>query len=63
MRSAAVSRFSATDSVLGKYRNPLGLGLNIANYETMIKAAFWPEFWQTPDAIYRSSTGATTSAA
>jgi cytochrome c peroxidase len=50
---------SATDSVLGKYRNPLGLGLTIANYETMIKAAFWPEYWQVPDAIYRSTTGAT----
>ncbi|MCU1384619.1 MAG: Methylamine utilization protein mauG, partial [Acidobacteria bacterium] len=47
---------SATDSVLGKYRNPLGLGLNIANYETMIKAAFWPEFWQVPDATFRAST-------
>jgi cytochrome c peroxidase len=48
---------SATDSVLGKYRNVLGLGLNIANYETMIKAAFWPEFWQVPDATFTASSG------
>jgi cytochrome c peroxidase len=47
---------SATDSVLGKYRNVLGYGLN-TGYEAMIKAAFWPEYWQVPDAIFKSSSG------
>src|SRR4051794_19674629 len=48
---------SSTDSVLGKYRNVLGLGLSIANYETMIKAAFQPEFWNVPDAAFKASSG------
>jgi cytochrome c peroxidase len=48
---------SSTDSVLGKYRNALGLGLSIASYETMIKAAFWPEYWQVPDATFRTASG------
>src|SRR3954453_3543321 len=48
---------SATDSVLGKYRHPLGLGLNITNYEVMVKAAFWPEYWQVPDATFQASSG------
>jgi len=48
---------SSTDSVLGKYRNVLGLGLSIANYETMIKAAFQPEFWNVPDATFKAASG------
>jgi len=47
---------SATDSVLGKYRNVLGYGLN-TGYEAMIKAAFWPEYWQVPDATFKASSG------
>jgi cytochrome c peroxidase len=49
---------SATDSVLGGYRYSTGFGL-APTYEAMIKAAFWPEFWQTPDAIYKASSGST----
>ena len=47
---------SSTDGVLGKYRNVLGLGLN-TTYEAMIKAAFWPQFWEVPDATFKAVSG------
>jgi cytochrome c peroxidase len=49
---------SSTDSVLGKYRHPFGYGLN-TTYEAMIKAAFQPEYWQVPDAVFQQSSGTT----
>ena len=49
---------SATDSVLGKYRSPYGQGLN-TTYEAMVKAAFWPQFWEVPDATFKAVSGTT----
>src|SRR6185436_11354816 len=49
---------SATDSVLGKYRSPYGSGLN-TTYEAMIKAAFWPQYWEVPDATFKAVSGTT----
>ncbi|MCU1382876.1 MAG: Methylamine utilization protein mauG, partial [Acidobacteria bacterium] len=56
-RPLGAQTVSASDSVLGKYRNVLGFGLNISSYESMIKAAFWPEYWQVPDAAFQASSG------
>src|SRR6185295_5121784 len=56
-RPLGAQTVAATDSVLGKYRNVLGYGLTIGSYETMIKAAFWPEYWQVPDATFKASSG------
>jgi cytochrome c peroxidase len=48
---------SSTDSVLGPYCcNLLGFGLN-TTYETLIKRAFYPEYWSVPDAIFQQSSG------
>jgi cytochrome c peroxidase len=47
---------SATDSVLGPYRDPSGTGLT-TSYEALIQQAFWPEFWQMPDALFQTSSG------
>ena len=47
---------STTDSVLATYRHPFGYGLN-TTYEAMIKTAFQPEFWNVPDAVFKSSSG------
>jgi cytochrome c peroxidase len=56
-RPLGAQTVSSSDSVLGKYRNVLGYGLTIGSYETMIKAAFWPEYWQVPDATFQASSG------
>jgi cytochrome c peroxidase len=47
---------ATTDSVLGPYRHPFGYGLN-TTYEALIKKAFQPEFWQVPDAVFKTSSG------
>jgi cytochrome c peroxidase len=50
---------SWTDSVLGPYVSyPTGRGLDTsyASYETLIQQAFYPEFWQVPDAVFKAST-------
>lgn len=47
---------AGTDSVLGKYRSPYGMGLN-TTYEAMVKAAFWPQFWEVPDATFKAASG------
>jgi cytochrome c peroxidase len=57
VRPLGAQTVSASDSVLGKYRNVLGFGLNISSYESMVKAAFWPEYWQVPDATFKASSG------
>jgi cytochrome c peroxidase len=47
---------ASTDSVLGKYRSPYGMGLN-TTYDAMIRAAFWPQFWEVPDATFTAASG------
>jgi len=55
-RPLANQQVSATDSVLAKYRYLTGIGLN-QSYESLIKKAFQPEFWQVPDAVFQQSSG------
>jgi hypothetical protein len=50
-------KIASDDGVLGPYRDPAGKGLN-TDYETLIHQAFWPELWQTPDAIFFAASHA-----
>jgi len=47
----AKQKISPTDSVLGKYADPNGTGLNVGNYDAMIRAAFQPEWWSSNETI------------
>ena len=58
-RPLLYQQVSATDSVLGPYRYALGFGLN-TSYSALIKKAFWPEYYQTPNTIFYASSGQST---
>lgn len=47
----ALQEVSPTDSVLGKLVDKDGTGLSVADYSSMISAAFQPEWWQSKDTI------------
>ena len=47
----AYQKVSPTDSVLGKLADSDGMGLTIASYDAMIKAAFQSEWWSSNDTI------------
>ena len=54
-RPLLYQQVSATDSVLGPYRNAIGFGLN-TTYTALIQKAFQPEYWAVPNAVYKTST-------
>ncbi len=57
-RPLLYQQVSATDSVLGTYRNAIGFGLN-TTYTALIQQAFWPEYWAVPTKVYQASSGDT----
>ena len=59
-RPLLYQQVSATDSVLGTYRNAIGFGLN-TTYVALIQQAFWPEYWSVPDNVYKAASGDTHS--
>jgi cytochrome c peroxidase len=48
---------SATDSVLGPLRSRSGTGLKASNYESMIRAAFRPEWWNGAQLVQFNADG------
>ena len=47
----ANQKVSPTDSVLGSLVDTDGIGLSVASYDAMIRAAFQPEWWSSNDII------------
>ncbi len=54
-RPLLYQQVSATDSVLGPYRNAIGFGLN-TTYTALIQKAFAPEYWAVPTKVYQASS-------
>jgi cytochrome c peroxidase len=50
LQPLAKQRVASDDSVLGALANPSGPGL-ATDYASMIRAAFRPEFWQSPEIV------------
>ncbi len=57
-RPLLYQQVSATDSVLGPYRNAIGFGLN-TTYTALIQKAFLPIYWSVPDKVYQAYSGNT----